>query len=204
MHVIINFDVVERVRRGGADGSTLGPKGAQERAQCQFLYSAVFVFQKSCSGNILGIGQNEARSPYFSVTYTESEGDSKGAAAKPCGGAPPTWPRHHMVWAPWAPTNIALPPIYSVPRENPKYPSLHPRKIPQPPPSSTLVREASEALPGTLPKRGIITRGLFITMPASRVMRAQFILGLQVHSSSQIVLFSTFVPSCLDLVSCLT
>ena len=31
MHDIMNFDVVERVRRGRADGSTLGPKGAQER-----------------------------------------------------------------------------------------------------------------------------------------------------------------------------
>ena len=33
MHVIMNFDVVERVRRGGADGSTFGPKGAQERSE---------------------------------------------------------------------------------------------------------------------------------------------------------------------------
>ena len=101
--------------------------------------------------------------------YMESEGDSKGARGKPhhmATRAP--WPRHHVVWAPWAPTDIALPPIYSVPRENPKDPSLHPRKVLQ---SSTLVRGGSEALPGTLPKRGIITGGLFITMPASGVMR---------------------------------
>ena len=83
----------------------------------------------------------------------------------------PPWPRHHVVWAPWLPTDIALPPIYCFPQENPKYSSLHPRKVPQPPPSSTLVREGSEALPGTLPERGIITGGLFITMPASGVMR---------------------------------
>ena len=31
--------------------------------------------------------------------------------------------------------------------------------------------EGSEALPGTLPERGIITGGLYITMPASGVMR---------------------------------
>jgi hypothetical protein len=30
-----------------------------------------------------------------------------------------------MVWAPRAPTNLALPPINSHPRENPKHPSLH-------------------------------------------------------------------------------
>ena len=134
--------------------------------QCQFLFSAIFVFQKSCSGNILGIGGNEAQSPYFADTHAESEGDPKGArgASTPGGGAAPPWPRGHMVWAPWSPTDIATLPIYFVPRENPKYPSLHPRKVPQPPPSSTLVREGSEALPGTLPEREIITGGLFITM----------------------------------------
>ena len=34
--------------------------------QCQFLFSAVFVFQKSYTGNILGIGQFKSRSSYFS------------------------------------------------------------------------------------------------------------------------------------------
>jgi hypothetical protein len=38
-------------------------------------------------------------------------------------------------------------------------------------PSSTLAREGSEALPGTLPEREIINGGLYITMPASVVMR---------------------------------
>ena len=64
------------------------------------------------------------------------------------------------MWGPWWPPDIARPPINSVPQENPKYPSLHPRKVPQPSSSSTLVREGSEALPGTLPERGIITGGL--------------------------------------------
>ena len=41
----------------------------------------------------------------------------------------------------------------------------------QPPPSPTLDREGSEALPSTLPERGIITGGLYIAMPASGVMR---------------------------------
>jgi hypothetical protein len=43
--------------------------------ECQFLFSAIFVFQKSYTGNILGIGQNKARSSYFAVTYTESKGE---------------------------------------------------------------------------------------------------------------------------------
>ena len=45
--------------------------------QCQFLFFAIFVFQKSYIGNILGIGRNKRRSSYFSVTKTESEGETK-------------------------------------------------------------------------------------------------------------------------------
>ena len=50
-----------------------------------------FWFQKSCSGNILGIGRHESQSPYFSVTYTESGGESKrgSRAATPRGGVAP-------------------------------------------------------------------------------------------------------------------
>jgi hypothetical protein len=39
------------------------------------------------------------------------------------------WPRHHMVWAPRASTDIALPPIYCPQCENPKGGSLDPRKV---------------------------------------------------------------------------
>jgi hypothetical protein len=42
---------------------------------------------------------------------------------------PTRWPCRPMVWAPRAPTDLALPPINSHPRENPKGPSLHPRKF---------------------------------------------------------------------------
>ena len=45
------------------------------------------------------------------------------------------------------------------------------RKHPRPPPSSTLDREGSEALPDTLSEGGIVTGGVYITMPASGVMR---------------------------------
>ena len=43
MHVMMNFDVVERVRRGGADGSTLGPKGAQERGNPTKPYILTYI-----------------------------------------------------------------------------------------------------------------------------------------------------------------
>jgi hypothetical protein len=59
--------------------------------QCQFLFSAIFVFQKSCTEIILGIGRNEARSPYFPVTYMESKEETEEGteAATPGGGARP-------------------------------------------------------------------------------------------------------------------
>jgi hypothetical protein len=58
--------------------------------QCQFLFSAVFVFQKSYTGNILGIGLNKARSSYFSQHKTESKAKTNEGqeAATPPGGAP--------------------------------------------------------------------------------------------------------------------
>jgi hypothetical protein len=56
--------------------------------QCQFLFSAVFVFQKSYTGNILGIGRNKSRSSYLSNTKTESKEDTEPSqeAAAPWGG----------------------------------------------------------------------------------------------------------------------
>jgi hypothetical protein len=35
-------------------------------SQCQFLFSAIFVFQKSYTGDILGFGWNESQTSYFS------------------------------------------------------------------------------------------------------------------------------------------
>ena len=83
----------------------------------------------------------------------------------------PLLPRPGVVWAPRGSAAAALSPTYSSRCKNPRYPSHIPRKVPEAPPSSTLARGGSEALPGTLPERGIITRGLYITMPASGVMR---------------------------------
>jgi hypothetical protein len=45
--------------------------------QCQFLFSAVFVFQKSYTGNILKIRRNKARSSDFSQHETESKGETE-------------------------------------------------------------------------------------------------------------------------------
>jgi hypothetical protein len=42
------------------------------------MFSAVFVFQKSYTGKILGIGRNESRSSYLPDTKTESKGEMEG------------------------------------------------------------------------------------------------------------------------------
>jgi hypothetical protein len=46
------------------------------------LFSAIFVFQKSCTVNILGIGQNEFLKSYFSRNLPEIQrGDGEGPQA---------------------------------------------------------------------------------------------------------------------------
>ena len=141
--------------------------------QCQFLFSAVFVFQKICSGNILGIGRKSTEVPISPTRTWSPKGRRSQATRWPHKGSarPHLQPRRGGVWAPQVALAAALSPIYSSSRENPRYPSHYPRKVPEVPPSSTLVREGPEPLPGTLPERGIITGGLYITMHASGVMR---------------------------------
>jgi len=56
------------------------------------------------------------------------------------------------IWAPRLPFDSAPSSIYSSCPENPKDLSHIQRKVSEPPPSSTLAREGSEALPGTLPE----------------------------------------------------
>ena len=106
-----------------------------------------FWFQKSYTGNILGIGRFESRSSYFHVTKTESEGESKGShrAATPCLGTSSPGPAPRGGVGPLASTSLALPRIYSPSRENPRHPSRNPWKVLTLPPSPTLVREGSEA-----------------------------------------------------------
>ena len=59
--------------------------------QCQLRVFCCFLFQKSYTGNILGIGRNKNRASYFTDTYTESKGEKEGShgAPTPCGGAGP-------------------------------------------------------------------------------------------------------------------
>jgi hypothetical protein len=76
------------------------------------------------------------------------------------GAWPTPGPRRHVVWAPWSTSDAAPSPIKTLRWEKPKYPITFLETYRDPPPSSTRDREGPEALPGTLPERGIATGGL--------------------------------------------
>ena len=112
-------------------------------------------------------------SPYFTRRHEmeqRSNGVGPPGSHTPLGRGHPL-ARPSVVWAPRGSPAAALSPIYSSRENNPRSLSQNPRKVPETPPPSTLAREGPEPLPGTLPERGIVTGGFFITMPASEVMR---------------------------------
>jgi hypothetical protein len=115
------------------------------------LFSAVFVFQKSYTGNILGIGRNKSQTSR-----------RRGATGRPHSRAarPRPWPRPLCVRPPRSTSDAAPLPIKTPQREKPKDPINFPETHRDPPPSSTRDREGPEALPGTLPESGIATGGL--------------------------------------------
>jgi hypothetical protein len=127
------------------------------------LFSAVFVFQKSYTGNIHGIGRNKFLESYFSGKLPEiRKRRRRGATGHPHTRAvrPGPWPCPLCVRTPGSTSDAAPSPIKTPRREKPKYPINFLETHRDPPPSSTRDREGLEALPGTLPERGIATGGL--------------------------------------------
>jgi hypothetical protein len=78
----------------------------------------------------------------------------------PRAARPSPSPRHQGVSPPRPPLEAALPPIYSPRRENLKTQSIFHETYCKSPPSSTRDQEGPEALPDTLPERGITAGGL--------------------------------------------
>jgi hypothetical protein len=100
------------------------------------------------------------------------------------GARPTPGPRHPVVRAPW-PTSGAAPSPIKTPRwEKPKDPINFPETYRDPPSSLTQDREGPEALPGTLPERGITTGGLLHRHACLRCNEWVVCLGLWVHISS--------------------
>jgi hypothetical protein len=95
------------------------------------LFSVVFVFQKSYTGNILTIGRNKSQSSYFPEASRSLKQRRRGARGRPhhtTARATP-WPRRAMVWAPSPHLDAALSPIYSPRQENLKSPEQFPWNI---------------------------------------------------------------------------
>jgi hypothetical protein len=154
--------------------------------QCQFPIFAVFVFQRSYTGNILGIGRNKSQNSYFPEAWWSPKQRWRGARRQPhhaMARATP-WPCWAMVWAPSPHSDTALPPIYSPRWENLKSLINFHETYCKPTPLSTRDREGLEALPGTLPERGITTGGLLHHNACLRSDAWVVHLGLRVHSSS--------------------
>jgi hypothetical protein len=86
------------------------------------LYSAIFMFQKSYTGNILEIGRNKFRNSYFPRwrTRTKREPERGQRLATPQGVWPSPWPHPPMVRPPWSTSDDAPSPIKSLLMENPK------------------------------------------------------------------------------------
>jgi hypothetical protein len=150
------------------------------------LFSTVFVFQKSYTGNILRIAQNKSQtSRYLPKLLENRRGDRKepqgGHTTRGCGLAlarASLWcgPLVHFWCYPFA--------YKDLPTGKPKDPITFPKTHHDSPPSSTRDREGLEALPGTLPERGIATGGLLHRHACPRHDEWVVYLGLWVHSSS--------------------
>jgi hypothetical protein len=150
------------------------------------LFSAVFVFQKSYTGNILGIGRNKSRSSYFSRHETESKAETKGARGQTHHRVARTIPGHATRWWGHLTLLLTLPPrLYILLDEKTlRTQSIFQKIYCKPPPSSTWDREGPEALPGTLPERGITIGGLLHHHAYLQSDMWVVYLGLRVHSTS--------------------
>jgi hypothetical protein len=96
------------------------------------MFSVVFVFQKSYTRNILGIGRNKSQTFYFSQSIMKSEDEMEGGArsqAHPRLAWPAPGPCHQGVRPASPPPDAALSPIYSPRWEKPKGQITFPQNI---------------------------------------------------------------------------
>jgi hypothetical protein len=141
------------------------------------LFSAVFVFQKSYTGNILGIGQNEAKHPIFLGRKMKTEGEPEGAQGPttPGGGAPPP-PGRARGWC-GAPGRPLTPPLrlYKAFRlRNPKLIGVFPRKVLQRRRRRRPISGDRSLCSGTLPRWGSAPGAISIDSIASTAVFIDF------------------------------
>jgi hypothetical protein len=108
------------------------------------------------------LDETKAEHPEIYRSFQRTEEETEGATGQPHHRAawPAPGPRPLVVRLPWSTSDVAPLPIKTPRREKPKHPITFPETYRDPPLSSTRDREGPEALPGTLPERGITTGGL--------------------------------------------
>jgi hypothetical protein len=122
--------------------------------------------------------------------FTEASREPKrrwrGAKGRPHNrtARPRPWSRPLCVRPPRSTSDAAPSPIKTPRWEKPKDPINFPETHRDSPPLSTQDRQGPEALPGTLPERGIATGGLLHRHACLRRDECVVYLGLWVHSSS--------------------
>jgi hypothetical protein len=155
--------------------------------QCQFPVFCYFcVSEKLHRKYCQNWTKQKPNLPIFNEPSRRPKRRRRGAMGWPChrGARPSPWPRPPMVRPSWS-TSDAAPSHIKTPRwEKPKDPINFPETHRNSPPSLTRDWEGLEALPGTLPERGIATRGLLHRHACLRRNEWVVYLGLWVHSSS--------------------
>jgi hypothetical protein len=122
----------------------------------------------------------------FTEASREPKKSRRGAKACPHSRAvwPRPWPHPLYVWPPWSTFDDAPLLIKTPWQEKPEDLIKIPERYHDPLPPSTQDREGPEALPGTLPKRGITTRGLLHCHACLQSDEWVVYLRLWVHISS--------------------
>jgi hypothetical protein len=126
------------------------------------LFSIVLCFRKATQEIFSELDETKAEPPIFPDTRRSPKMRQRGARGWPHPRATRAraWPHHQGVSLPGPPPDAALPPIYSPRREKPKSQSIVLETYCKPPLSLMRDREGPEALPGTLPERGITAGAL--------------------------------------------
>jgi hypothetical protein len=162
--------------------------------QCQFpVFCCFCVSEKLHRKNSRNWTKQKPNIQKFTESSRGPKRRRRGATSRPHNRAarPRPWPRTLCVWLPRSTSNAAPSPIKTLRREKPKHPITFPETHHDPLSSSTQNWEGPEALSGTLPEREIVTGGLLHRHACLRRDEWVVYLGLWVHSSSLMIVFST-------------